>query len=161
MATGKESLCWMPRQMYLPSSLWGFKTTWGEIQEVYNKVYQQKMLPGSPLCGAEGRHKLAQDILTSLEEHLQQRWGASVLEGGQEHRPARTPMPHYSDEAPQRRPQKDDSCDHTLAQARDAHWWVMATTHLLEEQIERLSQSARRMKADIYWHSHSRGHLKK
>ena len=73
--------------------------------------------------------------MTSLEEHLWQRWG-----GGQEQCPTRASTPNHPAKAPQRAQQRDDdSCDHALAETREAHWWALAATHLLEERIERLS----------------------
>ena len=53
----------------------GYKTSQGEIWELYNEVCQLKRLPSSPLCRPEQVQELAWAILFCLEEHLQQRWG--------------------------------------------------------------------------------------
>ena len=63
--------------------LLGYKTSQGDIRGLYNKVYQLKRFPSPPLCGSEWMQELAQDILSSVEEHLQQRGGAAMPEGGQ------------------------------------------------------------------------------
>ena len=124
-------------------------------------MYQLKRLPGPPPYGPEQVQELVWDILSSLEEHLQWRQGAAMPEGGQEWGPTRTLMPHYWDKAPQRKLRDDDSYNCDLAEAREAHWWALVVTHLLEERIERLSQSATRTRQDDWWHSHSQGHLRR
>ena len=116
----------------------GFKST---QREIYNDVHQLKRLPGPPLCGPEWAEKLAQEIVTSFEEHLWQRWG-----GGQEWHPIRASTPNHPAEAPWRTQQMDDdSFDHALTEARVAHQWALVAAHLLEERIERLCWSATRM----------------
>ena len=71
----------------------GFKTTQREIWEIFNDVYHPKGLPGPPLCSLEWAEELAQEIMTSLKEHLWQRWDPTLLGGGQEQGPTRTSMP--------------------------------------------------------------------
>ena len=87
--------------------------------------------------------------------------GAAMPEGGQEWGPTRTLMSHYWDKTPQRRLWDDNSYNHDLAEAREAHWWALAAAHLLEEGIERLSQLATRTWLDDCWHSHSKGHSRR
>ena len=55
----------------------GFRTTKEEIQEIYNEVYQQRRLPGSPLYGPEWMEALDQEICASLEEWMQWMWGTT------------------------------------------------------------------------------------
>ena len=141
--------------------LMGFKTTWREIRELYNYVYQLKWLLGPPPCSPEQAEELAWEIVTSLKEHLRQRWGLALLGGGPEHSPTRTHMPDHPAKAPQRTWQKeDDSCDCALAEVREADQWALVAAHLLEEKNERLSQSVTRMQPTncqcSYSHSHSR-----
>ena len=58
----------------------GFRTTWEEVQGIYNEVSQQKSLQGPPLYGPEWMEALAWEICTSLEEQTWQRWGITRLE---------------------------------------------------------------------------------
>ena len=39
----------------------------------------------------------------------------------------------------------DDSCNHALTEAREAHQWALEATHILEEMIKWLSQLATRI----------------
>ena len=55
----------------------------------------------------------------------------------------------------------DDSCNHALAKAREAHWQVLEAAHILEEKNEQLSWSATRIRSTGYWHSHSHGCLRR
>ena len=126
------------------------------IWEIYNDVYQLKRLP--PTCAPEWAKELAQEIVTSLEEHLWQR-----QEGGQEWCHIRASIPYHPAEIPQRTQQReDDSCDQAaLAKAREAHQWALVAVHLLKERIERLSQLATRVQSSNHWHSHSCSHSRR
>ena len=114
----------------------GFKTTQREIWEIYNDVYQLKRLPGPPLCGLEWAEELAQEIITSLKEHLQQRQGPT-MPGGQEWGPTRTSKPDHPAKAPWRTQQRDDDFgDHALAEAREAHHQALVATYQASWQPE-------------------------
>ena len=76
--------------------LMGYKTSQGEIRGLYNEVYQLKRLPSPPPCGPKQVQELAWDILSSMEEYLQQREGATVPERDWEW------GPHYREEILQR-----------------------------------------------------------
>ena len=60
-------------------------------------------MPSPPLCGPEWAQELAQDILSSLKEQLQQRRGPTMPEGGQEWGPVRPSYPNTK-----MRPHKED-----------------------------------------------------
>ena len=55
----------------------------------------------------------------------------------------------------------NDSCNHALAQAREAHQQVLQAAHMLEEEIEWLSQSATTIRSTGHQHSHSHGYLRR
>ena len=139
----------------------GYKTSQGETLGLCNEVFQLKRLSSPPPCGPEQAWQLAWDILSSMEEHLQQRGGAAMPKGGHEWGSTRALMPHYWDETPQRILQDDNSYNCDLADAREAHWQVLEAAHLIEERIERLSQLAMRMRPDDCQHSHSWGHSRR
>ena len=56
-------------------NLIGYKTTQEEIIALYNKVYQLKRAPGTVQGDLEEMEEICQEILASLKEHLQCRWG--------------------------------------------------------------------------------------
>ena len=139
--------------------LMGFKTKWREIRELYNDFYQLKRVPDPPQCGQQWAGELAWEIMTSLKEHLQWMQGPTMPGGGPERGPTRTYMPNHPAKAPRRTQKKDDnSCDHALTKAREAHWQVLPAAHLLEEKIERISQLATRMWPTNYHCSYSHSH---
>ena len=103
----EQAICWChwqgtlevdPRADVPSVQLVGYKTSWGEIRGLYNEMYQLRRLSAPPLCRPEQVQELAWDILSSMEEHLQQRWGAAVPEGDQEQGPTRAPVPCYWEE---------------------------------------------------------------
>ena len=53
----------------------GFKTTWEEIQRVYNEVYQLKRVPGVEPCNAETVEYIHQEIHPSIKECLHSQVG--------------------------------------------------------------------------------------
>ena len=76
--------------------------------------------------------------------------------------PNRASTPDHPAEAPQRTQQRDDdSCDWALAEAREAHQQALVAAHLLEERIERLSQSATKAQPSNCKCSHSCSHSKR
>ena len=121
----------------------GYQSTSEEIWDLYHQVYKLRRFLGSPLCWPEQVCKLTRDVVSSLKNHLQWR-GGEQPSGCKEPEPADT---HPSwDRAPQRMRQ-DVLARRELAEAREAHWWVLATTTALEERIERLSWSTTRSMA--------------
>ena len=64
----------------------GYKTTQEEIFNLYQEVYQLKRTPGPVPGNPEVAEKICQEILDSLEEHLQCRQGTSYLEETSRHR---------------------------------------------------------------------------
>ena len=72
--------CWQPLpeqdlRVEVPAiELVGPRFTWGEVQGVYNEVYQLKRAPGVNPCDAEMVENIHKAILNSVEEHLQHRW---------------------------------------------------------------------------------------
>ena len=59
------------------------------------------------------------------------------------------------------RSHRKDSYDYALTEAREAHWWALATTALLEGKIERLSQSVSRKRSTSHWSTCSHDYLRK
>ena len=55
----------------------------------------------------------------------------------------------------------NNSCNHALTKAREAHWQALEAAHILEEKIEWLSQSATRMRSTGCQHYHSCAHLRR
>ena len=99
--------------------------------------------------------------MTSLEECLQQRWGAIMPEGGQEQGSTRTPMPYYEMRSHEEDCEMMTPVTAPLLMPGEAYWQALVATHLLEERMERLSWSSMRMRLDNHQCSHSQGHLRR
>ena len=142
----RHSLGLTLRWMSLLLSSWDLKPQEGEIMELYNDVYQLKRLLGSPPCGLEQAEELAQEIVTSLIER------APVAKVGSCHAGKRTRMgplqnlhPQLSSQGPPEKNDKGMMTSVALTKAREAHWWALVATNLLEERIKRLSWLATRV----------------
>ena len=131
----------------------GYQTSQEQIGDLFHQVYMLKRLPGSPLCRPKCVWEVTRDILSSLKDHLQQRRGEQS-EGSGELEPTSTCLSQHQDRASQRERQ-DTSGQQELAEAGDAHQQALATTSILQEWIERLSQSTTRMRPDLCHHSQS------
>ena len=101
-----------------------------EIQDLYHQVYKLKRFPGSPLCEPEWAGKLARDIMLSLKNH--QRWEEDGPPGA-----ATCPMQSQTPQGER----KGTLAKVQLAKVREAHQKALATTMVLEEEIEQLSHS--------------------
>ena len=55
----------------------------------------------------------------------------------------------------------NDLCNCALAEAKEAHQWALEATHILEEKIEWLSQSATRIRSTSHQFSHSHGYSRR
>ena len=131
----------------------GHQSTREEIQNLHHQVYKLRRLLGSLPCRPEQVCKLTRDIVSSLKNCLWQR-GGKQLRGCKEPEPADI-HPSWG-RAPQRMRQ-DILAESKLAEAREAHQWVLAAA-ALEERIERLSWSTTRSRADPHlpYQSHNR-----
>ena len=110
----------------------GFRTTREEIREIYNEVYQLKKLPGPSPYWPEQMEALDQEICTSLEEQMWRRQGTTRLEEDLEGAP-------------------QASCSQTTR----INPLALEATHLLEQNMERLSQAASKVKSARCQHSYS------
>ena len=118
----------------------GFRTTREEIQGIYNEVYQQKGLLGSPPYGPEQMEALDQEIHTSLEEQMWQRLGTTRpeedLRGSTmsilwpSHQAKSHCLTHVRNEGPH---------NQAIKVAREAHQRALEAADLLEQDIEWLS----------------------
>ena len=127
------------------STIWsvGPWTSREELRDLYHQVYKLRRLPGSPLCRPEQVHELTRDVVASLKNCL---WGR----GGKQPRGCKEPEPADTCPSQDRTPQRmrwDILAERELAEAREAHQWVLAAATVLEETIERLSQSTTRCRA--------------
>ena len=120
-----------------------------EIAKIYCNMYQLCRSPGKMLCGKETEECIYQELLDPFKEHLfhrqlptlpgeELRWGPAVA-------PRPDPQADYSARNhatyDRLRDVNQGSCKEVLALARDAHWQALADIALLEDKIERLSQS--------------------
>ena len=122
------------------------KRSWG-----YHQVYQLKRNPGEVPCSHDTAQEIHIEILEMLKEHLQHRWGPTLLEEEQRQattsiRNTRTPAQAefharaqvtYDD----LRNRHHDTCQEALAVVWDAHHQALVAAVLLEGHIERLSCS--------------------
>ena len=121
----------------------GHQSTREEIWDLYHQVYKLRRLLRSLLCGPEQVYKIMRDVVSSLKNCLWQRRGKQPR-GCKDPEPADTPP--SQGRAPQRMRQ-DILAKRELAEAREAHWWMLAAATALEERIERLSWSITRSRA--------------
>ena len=71
---------WDPSMETPTVNLIGYKTSQEEIFTLYQEVYQLKRAPGMVLCDLEMEEENHWEILDSLKEHLQCRWGSALPE---------------------------------------------------------------------------------
>ena len=107
----------------------GYRTSWKEIQDIYQSVYLLQRPPGLPSCGDWLRRKTIWDILSSLEDWLHRHGYSASARGDMEPR-----------EGWQSRPIRWESYEEAL---RAAHQRVLDTANALQDNIERLSQRGR------------------
>ena len=137
----------------------GFWTTWEEVEGIYNEVFQQKRLLGTPLYGLEQMEALDWEIFASLEEQMWKRLGTDRLEEDLRGATASILLPSCQAESCSwTQVRNKDPHDQVLKEAREAHLWVLEAAHLLEQDIERLSQTASRVKHAKCWHPYSHSH---
>ena len=124
----------------------GYKTSWKEIQDLYHEVYLLKRLPSLLPCRPKLIEEAIQDILSSLRSHLW-RWGG--ITGLEEVQRGAATWPQLQSSQTWGR---DHSCDEALWEAREAHWWTLEATHVLELNIKRLNKDAEGTRC---WCAHS------
>ena len=129
----------------------GFRATREEIQGIYNKVYQQKRLLGPPLYGPVQMKALDQEICTSWEEQMWQKWGTARLEEDMGGAAASILWSTCHTKSHHR----------AINEAREAHHRALEANHLLEQNIERLCQAASRAKSAKCWHTYSHSHSRR
>ena len=132
----------------------GHQSTREEIWDLYHQVYKLRRLLGSLSCRPEQVCKLMRDVVSSLKNHLWWR-------GGKQPRGCKEPEPADTSPSQGRAPwriRQDILAKRELAEAREAHWQVLAAAATLEERIERLSWSTTRSRAGLHipFQSHNR-----
>ena len=119
-------------------------STWEDIADLYQDVYQLWRLPGRSHCKDGTEEHICQEILDSLKEHLQLKQLSALLEGEwvQSLAGALRPGPQAAFavancKAYERFAGADqDSCEDALAIMQDTHWRALVAAALLEEKIE-------------------------
>ena len=112
------------------------------------EVYQQKRLLGPPLYGPEWMEALDQDICTSLEEQMQWRWSTARPKEDLGGTAASILLPSCQTKSHHRTQVRyEDPHNQAFNEAREAHQRALEATHLLEQNIERLSLAASRTKS--------------
>ena len=127
----------------------GQETSQDEIRVIDNKVYQLQKLPRWSPCDRETEEQVCKEILDSVKECLWCRQDPTQLEGESKWSHASTSKMDAQVEFQAKthatynhyKGMHQDSCEKALAKVRDAHWWVLAATALLGENIECLSWS--------------------
>ena len=131
----------------------GYQMSSKEIGDLYHQVYALKRLPRPLLCGPERAQEITKDIVSSLKDCL--RWREGEQTGGDgELESASTCLSCHCNQAPQTG-RWDTSGEQELTEAREAHLQDLMAAAILEECIERLSQSTTRMQLGICHHSQS------
>ena len=102
------------------------------------------------------------DICTSLEKCMWQRWGSARPEKKPDRGTTGILWPSNQTESPWRTwVRGKDPHNHALAEAREVHQRALEATHLLEQNIERLSQAATRVTSAGCQHSYSHSHSRR
>ena len=130
-----------------------------EIGDLYHQVYVLKRLPGPPPLGPKQAEEVMNDILSSLKDCLRQR-RREQLGGSGEPEPTSTCPSCHGGRASQRE-RWDTSGEQELAKAREAHQQALVATAILEQWIERLSQSTTRVGLDVCHCSQSQDWLRR
>ena len=133
----------------------GFRTTREEVQGIYNEVYQQKSLLGPYHMGQSRWRPLIRKYVLPLKSRhgrggvlpgWKRMGGTTVSILWPSHKTKSHCWTQVRNEDPHYQP---------LNKAREAHWRALEATHLLEQDIERLSWAASRAKHAKCWHPYS------
>ena len=106
-----------------------------EIQDLYYQVYKLRMLPRSLQCGLEWADTLERNIVSSLK---------NCLRCKEDELPGVAQATHPTWSRTQQGEMGGTSTEIQLAEARESHQEALATTIILEEEKEWLSQSITR-----------------
>ena len=117
----------------------GYWTSQKEIRDFYQEVYLLRRLPSLPPCRPQQREEAIQDILSSLRSHLH-RWESTAILEEDQWVLLQLPPPICQLESSSWSWRREDPLNEALQEAREAHRWVLEITHMLELNIERLSQ---------------------
>ena len=129
----------------------GPQTNEEDFGALYHEVYKLRRLQGSPPWGLGQMKELATEIMSSLEDCLEQKEGKSL---------SRIEEPGLADiwsprSKTPRRERRDTPAERDLAESREAHQRALATAATLEEKIEWLSWSTTWGQLDVHDHSQS------
>ena len=117
----------------------GYLTSHKEIRDLYHNVYLLRRLP-SPLPCRPQKREAIQNILSSLRSCLH-RWGCTAMpDEDQWVADVGTPPPVCQWDSQSRSWRREDPQNEALWEATEAHQQALEATHMLEHNIERLSQ---------------------
>ena len=131
----------------------GFQTSQRENWDLYHEVYLLRRLPSLPPCGPNQIEEAIQDILSSLRSHSQRCEGTAMLMEGQRGATATAPWPSHQTRSHSQSQGRDYPHDEALWEAREAHQLALEAAHVLELNINRLSQEVEGIQCQ---HPHSR-----
>ena len=135
----------------------GYQTSHKEIRNLYHDVYLLRRSPSSLPCRPQQRKEAIQDILSSLRSHLHRQGGTAMLEEDQWGAAGTTSWPLCQLKSQYGSRRREDLHDEALQEAREAHQLALEAAHMLEQNIERLSQGVE--STQYPWpHSHSSSH---
>ena len=118
----------------------GYQTSHKEIRDLYHDAYLLRRSLSPLPCRPQWREEAIWVILSSLRSCLP-RWGCTAMpEEDQWGTAVATPLPVCQWESMSRSRRREDSHDEALQEAREAHQQALEATHMLEHNIERLSQ---------------------
>ena len=129
----------------------GYWTSQKEIRDLYQQVYLLRRSPGPLPCRPWQREEAIQDILSSLRSHLHRWEGTDMLEEDQLGLLWLPPGPSVKWN-PTAGPKGAKT--HTMRPSKrpETHQWALKAAHMLELNIERLSQG---VESTQYWCPHS------
>ena len=118
----------------------GYQTSHKEIRDLYHNVYLLRRSPGPLPCRPQQREEAIQDILSPLRSCLHQ-WGCTAMpEEDLQGAAGANPLPVCQWESQFRSRKREDPHDEAHWESREAQQWALEATHVLECNIERLSQ---------------------
>ena len=118
----------------------GYLTSQKEIWDLYHKVYLLRRLAGPLPCGSSQMEGAIQDILSSIRNYLHRQEGNAMLEESQRGATVAALCPSHHMRSHSQSQGRDYQHDKAPWDVREAHWWVLEAVHMLELNIDRLSQ---------------------
>ena len=129
-----------PRGKCTYHTTFGYWTSNKEIRDLYHNIYLLRWSPGPPPCRPQQREEAIEDMLSSLRRCLHRWSSTAMLEEDQWGAAAAIPLLFHQWESQSRSRRREDPHDEALWEARETHQWALKAAHMLEHNIERLSQ---------------------